>query len=569
MKNPLTFAKIIPTPTLSAWSQAYNAGNLAAVVSLTQNPSQDASLPVIGKDILNTLEAEYFTLETKNLTTVKQAVQTTVEKIEDTINVSLCVAVLMENVLYVCIYGKGKALMKRKNKLGVLLEQNQDNTLISGSGYIESGDIVILETDQFARLISHDMLLPCLEHEKLPEIAETLFPILHEKQAGNAAAVAFSYTEEKQSLVPDEKEINEGKTEQKISNEIISEKKDVEKKKEKKNVFVHMHLSHSRKLFLTIILIILIVLGGSIYFATKKQKQTVANNLYQTTVVPAQKKYDEGKSLLDLNKNLALDDFQKAKSILTPAKGKFPPESKENQDAVLLMKKIDDALAGTSPAQTQSTPTGKSVDASVSNTLSALLKYSDEKYVNHNGTTVYLANNDGVLTAAGKTLIKNNTDWKDIGGFETYLGNIYLLDKSAGIFKYVSTGNNYSKSNYFSGTAPDLSKAAGIAIDGSIWILSTDGTILKYTHGSADSFTLKNLDKPFKNPSRIFTSIDANNVYILDNGNSRIAVLDKNGNFLTSYPDSSVSSAQDFDVFESQKKIYVLSSGKVWEVDLK
>ena len=46
-------------------------------------------------------------------------------------------------------------------------------------------------------------------------------------------------------------------------------------------------------------------------------------------------------------------------------------------------------------------------------------------------------------------------------------------------------------------------------------------------------------------------------------------MLDKKGNFLQQYLAGVIGQAQNFQVLESQKKIYILSAGKIWEVDLK
>jgi len=45
-------------------------------------------------------------------------------------------------------------------------------------------------------------------------------------------------------------------------------------------------------------------------------------------------------------------------------------------------------------------------------------------------------------------------------------------------------------------------------------------------------------------------------------------VLDKNGNLVKQYQAGVIGQAQDFQVNESQKKIYILSTGKVWELDM-
>ena len=65
MDNNISFSKIVATPTLNSWSQAYNAGKLFAVLSLekTKDPSEIESLNMLGKDLLERLEQEFFVIE--------------------------------------------------------------------------------------------------------------------------------------------------------------------------------------------------------------------------------------------------------------------------------------------------------------------------------------------------------------------------------------------------------------------------------------------------------------------------------------------------------------------------
>jgi hypothetical protein len=170
-----------------------------------------------------------------------------------------------------------------------------------------------------------------------------------------------------------------------------------------------------------------------------------------------------------------------------------------------------------------------------------------------------------------KTLIKNDNDWQKAGGLSIYFGNIYVLDKKQNqILKFVQTDSGFSKTNYFpKDTTPDFSKAVSLAIDSSVYVLSSNGTVAKYTKGNADNFSLTGLDKPLSNPTGIITNINDNNIYILDDGNSRIVVFDKTGNYKSQYQATIIKGAKDFEVLEKDKKIYILSGGKIYEIDLK
>ena len=54
----------------------------------------------------------------------------------------------------------------------------------------------------------------------------------------------------------------------------------------------------------------------------------------------------------------------------------------------------------------------------------------------------------------------------------------------------------------------------------------------------------------------------------MDNGNKRIVVLSKTGIYIAQYQAEQLKDATDFDIQEANKKIYVLSNSKIYEVDL-
>jgi hypothetical protein len=87
----LAFSKVVATPTPTAWSQAYSAGRLFAALSLHTDlvPQEgEEHLNSLGKDFISTLESEFFTLEKKDLESIKQAVNTTEERVKEGIKVS-------------------------------------------------------------------------------------------------------------------------------------------------------------------------------------------------------------------------------------------------------------------------------------------------------------------------------------------------------------------------------------------------------------------------------------------------------------------------------------------------
>jgi len=593
----VTFAKIVANPTAYSWSQAYNAGKLFAVLSLERNEEnleEKDGLNLLGKEILDNLEQEYFTLETKDLDSIKNAVLVTSKKIPEDVFCSFVICALVNNLLYVFILGKGKVDVKRKEKLGTILyvDEGLPSSVKAASGFLQNGDIIILQTKQFSDIISANTLAASLDNQPPSEIAETLAPKIHgnEKEQSGAAAIVLSYKG------PEAKEVLESEEKEETEEEIIEPK---EKEEEMPQAAVEVASSgpfsklsnpfslvlrklklpkmegfnHSKKLLLTIVIIIAVVLTVSIFLAVKKQNEAKTQALFSQVYPPAQKKYDEGQNLLGLNQNLAHDSFAASQKILEDGKSKFSAKSKEEQQILALLDKVNQALDSSSGVNLI---TARSVDSNVSDILSAEIKNSGANYATQDDKNIYFVDSNGVSSVAKtggspKVIIKPSDLPKNIGGLGVYFGNIYVLDKDGKqINKFVQTSSGFGQANYFaSGTEPDLASATSIAIDGAIWILFKDGTIEKFTKGKADTFAIAGLDKGFSSPSRIYTTVDFSNVYILDSGRSRIVVLDKTGSYKAQYQADVLKTASDFEVLEKDKKVYVLSSGKVYQIDLK
>ncbi|MFH1186620.1 MAG: hypothetical protein V1697_00410 [Candidatus Levyibacteriota bacterium] len=596
------FANIVATPTLNSWAQAYNAGKLFAVLSLEKKhhekvhgehehhepvknfepEDEHLSLSGIGKEILTTLEQEYFSLETKSLESIKGVVQIATKKIPDDIHYSFVAATVVDNILYLYAIGGGKIDIKRDNDFGTLLESMQEEHIKSASGYLKDKDLIIIQTKQFTEVINSEKLNSLLDHQAPSDISEAIAPMLHEGEEGAAASVVIQYSKEEdtedQSVEAEEIDKKE------VTLEASEEKQETEdhspfEEKPKKNYlgFVtpffdrvkgsgKIKFSRSKGGLIAIAIVLITVFIIGIFLNIQRQNNVKVEALFNEVYPQAQKKYDEGQSLSDLNQNLARESFQEAKEILSDAKDKFPKDSKQEGQIEELTKKVEDALSSVSGINSIS---AKEVENDASSLLSFELDNSGIAFTTDGKSNFYLT--DKSVYKEDKEIIENDDDWNNPIGLGVYFGNIYVLDKTeGGILKFVAAGSGYSKTNYFaSGVSPELSNAKAMAIDGSIWILLSDGNVLKYTRGKADNFNISGLDKPFSNATKLFTNIDFDNIYILDNGNSRIVVLGKDGNYKEQYQTGILKDAKDFEVNESDKKILVLSSDKIFQIDLK
>ncbi|MGB9637284.1 MAG: hypothetical protein ACPLY7_00590, partial [Microgenomates group bacterium] len=179
-------------------------------------------------------------------------------------------------------------------------------------------------------------------------------------------------------------------------------------------------------------------------------------------------------------------------------------------------------------------------------------------------TEVNVKNKDASLKIA------KDEKWKEIIGFSSFNGNLYLLDKGAGdIWRYLAAGDGWGlRKSWFTGTPPDLSRAVSLTIDGSVWVLEKD-KIVKLTLGQLDSFSLSKMPESFSDPVRIYTSSDNQNLYVLDKGLGKIFVIAKTGEFKASYAWGGIKEARDLVAIESIKKIFLLSGEKIYEIQVK
>jgi hypothetical protein len=148
----LSFAKVTAPATETAWSISYNAGSLFAAISLSRKAhSSEATLAEAGKSFINALEAEFFTLETKSLETIKEAMKNCLSEVPHGMHMSGALGVNKDTVMYLFSVGHAAVLLKRGEKLGKLLPPHMDteekHTIHAASGFLQTGDVIVNNTN--------------------------------------------------------------------------------------------------------------------------------------------------------------------------------------------------------------------------------------------------------------------------------------------------------------------------------------------------------------------------------------------------------------------------------------
>ena len=131
-----------------------------------------------------------------------------------------------------------------------------------------------------------------------------------------------------------------------------------------------------------------------------------------------------------------------------------------------------------------------------------------------------------------------------------YNSRLYTFDpRNNQIFRHDRTGSAYGLGQSWVKEA-DLAIQNGIsfAIDGTVYILQSDGSITKLSAGRKADADFDPIDPPLAKPKRLATSADAETLFVLDPEERRIVEYDKDGGFLRQYRSDAFGSAMDLAV---------------------
>lgn len=171
------------------------------------------------------------------------------------------------------------------------------------------------------------------------------------------------------------------------------------------------------------------------------------------------------------------------------------------------------------------------------------------------------------------TPLSDGSTWISAISFSIFSGNLYLLDSSAGqVIKYIREGDKFAKNaTYADSKKTNLKDSVSLAVDGNVYVLMKDGTVIKLTKGIKDeTFAIKNVPDPGKvleEPKKIYTGAETNFIYVFEAKQNRIVKFNKSGEFILQYAlgDGAI---DDFAINEKLKKLIIVSGTKIITAEL-
>jgi hypothetical protein len=614
--------KLVGTPTLKSGSWVHTftpseseklarRGHFLAVIGLTDF-SGEGDLAVVGKEIISRLHEEYYgDLTAEPFKQLKKTIEKITKEVSlgASFNLNLGVVALVGHFLYGVVSQGGRLLVNRQGEIKTIFKGEEN-----GSGYLQSQDVFLLGTEEFFRLVGQEAMETALRASSPEETVEILAPAIHGQPDGSSAGIVFRIfstepkkegnsvsLEKKEEILPQErKKIEWGKIlKEKFTNLIIM----LDEKIKRKTIYLKAHQEkspRSQKTLFTVALLLLIILGVSVFFGMKQRKNAGFSPQAVSLLEQARSKKEEGEALKTLNpaksqqllnESLALvgeieklggqnEEFLKFKqglaNVLAGSLQEYQVEGEFFFDLELIKAEAkgdqlllaDDQLVVLDKSQKAVYQIGLADKKST--ILFGGEKFEGIKFLSSVGEDFYVLTNDGILKGnkLSEIVIPKDEDWGEITAMAGFSGSLYLLDKSGEIWKYPITEEGFGTKQKWLKESVDLSLAKDLAIDGSLWVLNQNGQIFKFLQGNKDAFALSGLNKPLLEPAALFTDFESENLYVLDKGNARVVVLDKSGESQAQYNWVQASGAQDLVFQESEKRLFLLSGSKIYQLSL-
>lgn len=330
-------------------------------------------------------------------------------------------------------------------------------------------------------------------------------------------------------------------------------------------------------------LLILIVLGLSAFFKIRADHNREKLAEFNTHVASASAGYAEAVAIIDLNKIKAREILAKADSEIKAALALVPNDEKASQLASDISGKLKEteSLASVSFSEIASFDNSLvSLSSLGKGQLAAVAKgqiykvdirsKSSEKINGIDGAKgAFVFDNSAFVLSAGKVFkvdlaggkqekIIEGQDGSDLAVF---LGNVYIVSTS-GIYKFVPIEKGYAPGVNYLEDAETFDTTSHLAIDGTVWV-TKNNQIFKYLRGKKQEFSVSGMTASLGQLGKIYTTVDSDNLYVIDVANSALLVIGKDGVYKRAYQGAEFGKAAGLVVDEAGGKMYLAVDKKI------
>lgn len=351
--------------------------------------------------------------------------------------------------------------------------------------------------------------------------------------------------------------------------------------------------SWQKKFFFVCALIFLVALVVNIVLTQQHKATTVTTQNFQSQLTEMKKLAD------DANASLLYNDIAKARELtgqlttkvnafktdtaheaelseirkqLTELQNKLDKRTTVNPTSVATMSQSENLIVLPTVLATETNrniisynrSSGKVSDNALKSSESIVSGSSikDSLAVVYNGSELFAWDpTTGILSSPFGDNVPNK---ESFGGLKAYPVNskVYVIDRSAKKITNFAVAPQGITNPTVSVENDQLGIATDLAIDGNIFVMLSDGNILKFQSGKQLDFKLS-LSSPLSTHVKLYTQNDFSYLYVLDRDNKQILVLkktgDEAGSVVATYISDQFNNLKDFTVDEKNKTIFVLN----------
>jgi len=576
-------------------------GYLICTLEVTVKDAESLVDPsVYGKKVLNILHQEYYGSVGKSaFVSLTESLRVIFrEVVSGQVGLSAACLVCVGRTSYVGAFGGAKVSIMRNGGLAHILSGSEDP--VTASGFPEDGDLVILSVGSATRIDNSELVsaFSMGGTEANKEISQTLDSVGGSYALG---AVRFGdvFKTVKMSDLEQSSRVREVHSSTKqgffknLGMRFTQKRLRVERANEQE-------LPKQKKSALLVGILIIALLVVSIVFGMMQKAKLDELEKYSDRLAMAQSDYEEALGLYGVSPTSSRSKFLSSKQVaeellsegvedenlnelirnISENEGRITGIYMSGAQLFVDLSLLSDDFGGVDMASDE---TNLYVLSSMGNRVARVSfpgKRSeivvgpqvvrDAKKVSIYGRSIFYINEDGLFDASENEKIQDRY-WDGEALLSSYAGNVYVLDKSRSvIYRHsVITGGYADPSEWTKeGANRDFSQINSWSIDGFIWLLSSSGRVAKYSLGVEQNFSISGVED-LKSPVDIYTNESIDNLYILDSNNSRVVVLNKEGEFISSYINELLGGATKISASESDRLIFFLAHDKIYSIDLR
>lgn len=363
-----------------------------------------------------------------------------------------------------------------------------------------------------------------------------------------------------------------------------------------------------------VLIALVLMLAVGLAFLSRTQAKSETNRTFQTQVVTIQDMMDRaGGAIIYKDENQARSLYQQATTLIAQLPKDTPQHvetiNKLMHDIEISMNELRHVVTIPNPATVATLTNTDATSVSGIRLLSSQSKLFviDEKQVlwqidqtkkqatlfpatatpispssildaeEEDGKFIILDKDQHVYSVDAKTGAASPVTLSNLSGNAVallpYAHRLYVLthtpdNTDSQIFKFGRAGDGYGNgSSWIASKTQTLPDATAITVDGAMYVLRSNGSVVRFQNGAEVGWQIGAIDPPLQNPSRMWTNADSKFLYVLDPATKRLAIYKKDtGGFTTQYTSETFTDVRDFLVDEKAKTIYLLSGATIYSI---